>query len=104
MSDDPTTSAELLFRTKHRDKWAAFLSSEAGACLISSLYGRKPSAIPSQLPHQDSHRLGQIMNFDLTMKFIAVDLLQPIKNTEEVPQDYPDDETNPPPITQEPKP
>lgn len=89
------TQAELLFRTKFRDQWATLLSSEMGRTLISALYSRKPPAIPGSQPHQDSHRLGQVMNFDIMMEFLAVTLTTPFTNITEIPQDYPDDDEQP---------
>lgn len=97
------TNAEFIFRTKFREDWAKFLSTEAGHTFISTLYSHKPAAIPSSLPHQDSHRLGQIMNFDLMMEFIAVTLTQPIQSVEEVPQNYPPEEETQPSQTPEKK-
>lgn len=91
-TNSPQLNAVQRFQLQYREEWGKILASDLGRALTSALYSRKPQGIPSDIPSQDSHRLGQILNFDLMMSLIAVELAQlPVTPTVQIKQDYADD-------------
>lgn len=81
--------AEYIFRTKHREAWQQFLTSELGQAFFAVYYSYKPPAAPSIHEHMMSYSLGRVAEYDEKFNLMLSTLTQPPFVQEEVPANYP---------------